>query len=86
MTREFFTYILECGDGTLYTGQTAYLSKRILEHMAGKGGRYTRGRLPVKLCHAERHKTRGDAIRREQQIKKMSRKQKEELINEGRRR
>ncbi len=78
---KFFVYILECRGGTYYTGQTSRLSERILEHMKGKGGRYTRGRLPAKLCYAEECSTRGDAMRRERQIKKMSRKQKEELIN-----
>lgn len=77
----YYVYILECGDGSYYTGQTARLSERVLEHMRGDGGRYTRGRLPVRLCHAERYDSRGDAMRRERRIKKMTRKQKEELIN-----
>ncbi len=80
--KKFFIYILECGDRnrTYYTGQTSRLSERILEHMAGNGGAYTRGRLPVRLCHAEQYDSRGDAMRRERQIKRMSRKQKEELV------
>lgn len=83
MLRKFFVYILRCTDksNSLYTGQTGRLSERIFEHMQGKGARYTRGRLPVVLVYAERQPTRGDAMRRENKIKKMSRKQKIELIN-----
>ncbi len=79
--QKFYVYILECGDGTYYTGQTSRLAERTLEHMRGNGGRYTRGRLPARLCYTERYESRGDAMRRERKIKKMSRKQKEELIN-----
>ncbi len=83
--KKFFVYILECSDKnrTLYTGQTARLTERILEHMRGDGGRYTRGRLPVVLVHAETYPTRGEAMKRERQIKKMTRKQKERLIRDG---
>jgi len=77
---KFFVYILECGDGTFYTGQTSRLPERVLEHMQGRGGRYTRGRLPVALVYAEECPTRADAMRRERQIKKMNREQKTELI------
>lgn len=78
---KYWVYILKCGSNeTFYTGQTSRLSERILEHMQGKGARYTRGRLPVALVYAEEQPTRGDAMRRENQIKKMSRKQKIELI------
>ena len=78
--QKFFVYILECGDGMYYTGQTSRLPERILEHMHGNGGRYTRGRLPVRLCLVEQYESRGDAMRRERQIKKMTRRQKKELI------
>jgi len=79
--KKFWVYILRCGkDNTLYTGQTSHLAERVLEHMHGKGARYTRGRLPVALIYAEEYSSRGDAMRRERQIKMMSRKQKEELI------
>lgn len=83
--KKFFVYILVCSDKnrTLYTGQTARLAERVLEHMRGDGGRYTRGRLPVVLVHAEEYPTRGDAMRRERQIKKMTKKQKEGLIRDG---
>lgn len=82
--KKFFVYILEClRDGTFYTGQTSRLAERTLEHMKGEGARYTRGRLPVALVHVEIFPTRGEAMKREQQIKRMSRKQKEELIRKG---
>ena len=78
----FWVYILECRGGTYYCGQTSRLPERILEHMAGKGAKYTRGkRMPCKLCYAKDYPTRGEAMKRERQIKRMSRKQKEELIN-----
>lgn len=83
----YYVYILECLGTTLksgghpyYTGQTSRLPSRVLEHIHGNGGRYTRGRLPVRLCLVEQYESRGDAMRREHQIKKLSRKQKEELL------
>ena len=79
---KFWVYILECRGGIYYTGQTSRLTERMLEHMSGKGAKYTRGkRWPCRLCHAEEFLTRGEAMKRENKIKKMSRKQKEELIN-----
>jgi len=78
--KKFFVYILECAGGTFYTGQTSRLPERIIDHMRGEGARYTRGRLPVVLVHAEEYPTRGEVMKRENQIKRMSRKQKKELI------
>lgn len=78
--KKFFVYILKCRDGTFYTGQTSRLPERIIDHMRGEGARYTRGRLPVVLVHAEEYPTRGEAMKRENQIKRMSRRQKKELI------
>lgn len=71
-----YTYILRCSDDTLYTGWTNDLSKRLKMHNAGKGARYTRGRLPVKLVYYEVFATKREAMKREAQIKKLSRKQK----------
>lgn len=71
-----YTYILRCSDDTLYTGWTNNLSKRLKMHNAGKGARYTRGRLPVKLVYYEVFATKREAMKREAQIKKLSRKQK----------
>ena len=71
-----YTYILRCSDDTLYTGWTNDLPKRLKTHNAGKGARYTRGRLPVKLIYYETFATKKEAMQREAQIKKLSRKQK----------
>lgn len=75
-----YTYMLECADGTLYTGWTNDLAKRLKTHNAGRGGRYTRSRLPVKLVYAEEHEQRSDAMRREVQLKQLSRAEKRKLI------
>lgn len=75
-----YTYILECGDGTLYTGWTNDIRKRLKSHSAGKGAKYTRSRLPVKLVYQESFATKQEAMRREVQIKKLTRKKKLLLI------
>jgi putative endonuclease len=68
-----FVYVLVCSDGTLYTGYTTDLDRRLRQHNAGKGARYTRLRTPVKLAFKERFHMRSNALRREIQIKRMSR-------------
>ncbi|MGD0477373.1 MAG: GIY-YIG nuclease family protein [Nitrososphaerales archaeon] len=68
-----FVYMLECSDGTLYTGYTTDVGRRLHQHNSGKGARYTRSRTPVKLVFRERFRSRGDALRREIQVKRMSR-------------
>ncbi len=73
-------YIVECSDGTLYTGWTNRLEHRISMHNQGKGAKYTRNRRPVKLVYTESFPTKEEAMRREFFIKKMSRKEKETLI------
>lgn len=75
-----YTYILRCGDGSLYTGWTNNLEKRLEAHNAGRGGRYTRSRLPVKLVYYESFDTKNEAMRREAAIKKFTRQEKEKLI------
>lgn len=76
-----FVYILECSDGTLYCGWTNNLQKRLEEHAAGKAGaKYTRGRRPVRLVYRERCPTRSDALKREREIKRLSRAGKLHLI------
>lgn len=75
-----YTYILRCGDGSLYTGWTNNLEKRLEAHNAGRGGRYTRSRLPVKLVYYESFDTKNEAMRREVAIKKLTRQEKEKLI------
>lgn len=76
-----YIYILECNDGTLYTGWTTDLQRRVQTHNKGKGAKYTRSRIPVKLKYFEEFKTNSEAMKREYAIKKLSRKDKLILIN-----
>jgi putative endonuclease len=73
-------YILECSDGSLYTGITTDLARRITEHEQGNGARYTRGRGPFSLKYMEYCNNRAEASRREVSIKALSRAKKLELI------
>ena len=77
---EYYTYIVRCADGTLYTGWTNDLKKRIKAHNAGKGAKYTKARRPVELVYFETFDNKGDAIKREYQIKQLKRSEKEKLI------
>lgn len=74
-----YVYILECDDGTLYTGYTTDPDRRLDEHNAGNGARYTRGRTPVELVHTEEYETRSDAMSREYEIKQLSQDEKQKL-------
>lgn len=76
-----YTYILKCKDGSLYTGWTNNLDKRIADHNAGKGAKYTKSRRPVELVYHERYETKEEAMRREYEIKKMKRREKLELFS-----
>lgn len=76
-----FTYILECADGTLYTGWAEDMDRRLQAHNAGRGARYTRGRRPVRLVYWERHSSRKVAQRREAALRRLSRVQKQQLIH-----
>jgi putative endonuclease len=76
-------YVLRCADATLYTGATNDLVARLARHQAGKGARYTRARLPVELVYSERARDRSAALRREAQLKRLSRKEKLEVIARG---
>lgn len=73
-------YILRCADGTLYTGITNDLPKRLAAHTAGRGARYTRGRGPFRVVFVEEQLGRGDALRREHALKQLGRAEKRELI------
>lgn len=75
-----YIYIVRCSDNTYYTGYTTNVDNRIKTHNSGKGAKYTRGRLPVYLMYKEEFSEKGDALRREMQIKKMSRQNKENLF------
>lgn len=78
----YFLYMLECSDGTLYTGITTDLERRVDEHNNSvKGAKYTRARRPVILVYSETLENRSDASKREFSIKKMSRKEKLQLIS-----
>jgi putative endonuclease len=75
-----YTYMVRCSDGSLYTGWTNDLKKRITSHNAGKGAKYTKARRPVELVYYEEFQTREEAMKREYAIKQLSRKEKEALI------
>jgi len=76
----FYCYILECGDGTFYTGWTTDPERRVKQHNRGAGSRYTRSRLPVKLVYLEPQPDRAAAMKRERTIKRLSREKKKQLI------
>ncbi len=82
-TGKNYTYMVKCRDGTIYTGWTTMLERRISEHNSGKGARYTRGRRPVELIYYEESSSKQEAMRREYEIKKMTRKQKIELAKKN---
>ncbi len=77
-----YTYILRCSDGSLYTGWTNDLNRRVAAHQAGRGGKYTRTRRPVELVYFERYGTKSEAMRREWEIKQLTREEKCRLINQ----
>ena len=79
-----YTYIVECADGTLYCGWTNDLEKRMAAHNEGKGAKYTKPRLPVKLVYYESFETKEEAMSREWHIKHLPKAKKLELIkNQG---
>lgn len=75
-----FVYIVRCADGSLYTGWTTDVERRVAQHNAGRGGRYTRTRRPVKLIYQEELLDRSAAMHREWEIKQLDREHKERLI------
>lgn len=75
-----YTYIVQCSDGTLYTGWTNDLTRRMQVHNQGKGAKYTKARRPVTLIYYEAFETKEEAMKREYAIKRLSRQEKEELI------
>lgn len=77
-----YVYILSCIDNTLYTGWTNDLERRINVHSSGKGAKYTRGRLPVKLVYFEKFNDKKLAMKREYAIKRLSREEKLKLIKD----
>ena len=80
----FWVYMLECADGSLYTGWTPDLENRVRQHNAGRGSKYVRSRLPAQLRYSEGYDTRAEAMRRECALKKLSRGEKLALIENRR--
>ena len=79
--QENYTYILQCADGSFYTGWTNNLQRRLKAHNEGKASKYTRSRRPVKILYYESFETKQEAMRREFAIKQLSRREKERLID-----
>ncbi len=75
-----YVYVLSCADGTLYTGYTTDVERRVAEHNAGEGAKYTRGRTPVEVVHIESFASKSAAMSREYDIKELSRHEKERLV------
>lgn len=80
MSMAFYCYILECADGTFYTGWTTDPPRRERQHNAGRGAKYTRTRRPVRMVYIEEQPDRTTAMKRERAIKMMTRVQKQKLI------
>lgn len=80
MDTAWHLYILRCGDNSLYTGITTDVKKRLEAHQSGKGAKYTRGRGPLKLVYREECGSHSDALKREIEIKKLTRERKQLLI------
>lgn len=78
-----YVYMLRCKDGTLYTGWTNNLEHRLAQHQQGKGAKYTRGRTPLELVYYEELADKESALKRECAIKKLTRQEKLQLIDEN---
>ena len=84
--KKWYLYVVECADGTLYTGITTNVKRRINEHnYSDRAAKYTRSRRPVRLLMTKEHMTHSEALKEERRFKKMNRKQKLGVINESRR-
>ena len=81
MSDSHYVYVLECADGTFYTGYTTDVERRVAEHQAGDGAKYTRGRTPVELVHVESYDDKSAAMSREYEVKQFSRPEKERLVD-----
>ena len=80
--RKWYVYMLRCGDDSLYTGITDDVQRRLAVHKSGKGAKYTRGRGPLQLVHQEQYDTKSEALRRELEIKALSRQEKLMLLEQ----
>ena len=83
MEKKWVVYILQCKDDTLYTGSTDCLERRLQMHRSGKGAKYTRGRTPLELVYREVCESHSGALKRELEIKALTRQEKEKLIARG---
>jgi putative endonuclease len=79
--RRHYVYLLACADGTFYAGYTTDPERRLLQHNSGKASKYTRGRLPVRLCYTEEVPSKGEALRRELAIKQLRRESKQAMCS-----
>ena len=77
----FYVYILRCADDSLYCGYTTDVEKRFEKHKSGKGAKYTRSHLPLEIVYIEEFENKSDALKREHEIKSMTRLQKEKLVS-----
>ena len=77
-----YVYFLRCGDGSLYTGWTNDLEQRLAAHQSGKGAKYTRGRLPIEMVYFEEMPDKSAALKRENELKKLKKAEKELLIQQ----
>ncbi|MFC7394714.1 GIY-YIG nuclease family protein [Scopulibacillus cellulosilyticus] len=80
---KYTVYILECADGSYYTGYTVNIDRRMIAHEQGKASKYTRSRRPLKLVHQEKYESKSDALKREYAIKQLTRTEKEMLVEGG---
>ena len=78
-----YVYVIECSDGTYYTGYTTDVERRVAEHNEGTAAKYTRGRRPVTLVHVETYDSQSAAMQREYAIKQLRRREKERLVQNG---
>jgi len=81
-SKRYYVYIVVCADDTFYTGYTNDIESRVNKHNKGKGAKYTRGRVPVKLIYREEHNSKSSAMKREYQIKKLTHREKVFMIYE----
>ncbi|QOS98502.1 GIY-YIG nuclease family protein [Brevibacterium sp. JNUCC-42] len=81
--KSHYVYMLQCADGSLYTGYTTEMKRRLKQHREGKGAKYTRGRCPIELVYWEEGADRSWGLKREEQIKRLQRSTKERLIMFG---
>ncbi len=83
MENKWYLYILRCGDGSLYTGITTDIPRRLAAHRAGRGAKYTRGRGPLELVYREECGGHSQALRRELAVKALPREEKQRMILEN---